>query len=58
MHRVAELHLILRDPVEPVEPGADLVFQDRAPQVDHFPRRRRRGETGQAFAHQHCQRIR
>ncbi len=57
MHRVAEFRLILGEAIEPIEPGADLVFQHRTPQVDHLARRRRRCEAGQAFAHQHRQRI-
>ena len=58
MHRVAEFGLIFRDPIEPIEPCADLVFQDRTPQVDHFPCGLGRREPGEALPHQHRQRIR
>ena len=57
MHRVAEFRLVLGEAIEPVEPRADLVFQHRPPQVDHLARGRGRREAGQAFAHQHRQRI-
>ena len=57
MHEVAELGLVLGDLGELVEPRADLVFQHRAPEVDHLLRRLRRRLTGQPFAHQHGQRI-
>ena len=57
MHRIAELRLILGEAIEPVEPGADLVFQHRAPEVDHLAGGRGRRQPGQALAHQHRQRV-
>ena len=58
MHRVAEFRLILGEAIEPVEPRADLVFQHRAPEVDHLAGGRGRRQTREAFAHQHRQRVR
>ena len=43
MHEIAELRLVLGDTDELVEPGADLVFQHRPPEVDHFLGSRGRG---------------
>jgi len=50
--------LVLGEAVEPVEPRADLVFQDRPPEVDHLAGGGRRREPGQPLAHQHRQRVR
>ncbi len=58
MHEIAELGLVLGDAAQLIEPGADLVFQHRPPEVDHLFRSRRRRKAGQPLTHQHCQRIR
>ena len=58
VHEVAELGLVLGDAAQLVEPRADLVFQRRAPEIDHLLGGRRRRHAGQALAHQHRQRIR
>ncbi len=57
MHGVAEPGLVLDQAIEPVEPLADLVFEDGTPEIDDLPGRRRRRHAGQPFAHQHRQRI-
>ena len=57
MDRVSKFRLIVSEPIEPVEPRADFVFQHRPPQVDHLAGRRRWRKPGQALAHQHRQRI-
>ncbi len=50
---VAEFRLVLGEPVEPVEPPADLVFQDRTPEIDHLLGGGGRRQPGQPLAHQH-----
>lgn len=58
MHEVTEPGLIFGDAAQLVEARADLVFQYRAPEIDHFFRSCRRRQASQAFAHQHRQGIR
>ncbi len=58
MHGVAEFRLILGDAAQLIEPHADLVFQDRSPEIDHLARCRGRREPGQPLAYQHRQRVR
>ena len=51
MDRVAELALILHQPVEPVEAAAGALLDERPPQVDQLARGRRRRLAGQPLAH-------
>ncbi|MGY4431733.1 hypothetical protein ACVWWO_004210 [Bradyrhizobium sp. F1.13.1] len=57
MHGIAEPGLVLDHGIEPVEPPADLVFEDGTPEIDHLLGSRGRRHAGQAFAHQHRQRV-
>ncbi|MGY4328969.1 hypothetical protein ACVWWG_003386 [Bradyrhizobium sp. LB7.2] len=58
MHGIAEPGLVLDQDIEPVEPLADLVFENGTPEVDDLLGSRRRRHAGQALAHQHRQRVR
>ncbi len=55
MHDVAEFSLILREAAQLIEARADLVFQQRPPEIDHFSRGGGRRQARKAFAHQHRQ---
>ena len=54
---VAELALILDQPLEPVEIAPGAALDQRPPQLDQPRGGRRRRLAGQALAHQHRQRL-
>ncbi len=57
MDRVTEARLVLHQELKPVEAPPRLVLDDRAPQIDQLPGRRRRCLAGQPLAHDHGDRF-
>src|SRR6185436_13723085 len=57
MDDVAEQRLVLDQLFEPVEVLAGAVLDQRPPQLDQAPRRRRRRLPGEALAHQHGESV-
>ena len=57
MHHIAEFALVFDAVLETIEVAPGAAFDEAAPQIDHAPRGRRRRPAGQAFAHQHGERL-
>ena len=57
VHHVAEIGLMLDEPLQPVELAPGAVLDQRPPEIDELLGGRRRRLAGEAFAHHHGDRL-